>query len=279
MKKFLAVVLLCTAVLAFGQNATTLRYSYELGKSYSYALSTQNTVTMEMNGQEMVTEMGQNAKLLIVPQSVTEQGNFTCWVSFPELSVKVKNFRMDSTVVMSEIINKRAEIVHTPLGKVLNSTMIDSVKFLDPMMAQMNIEPTILFRRLLVNLPENAVAAGGTWTESKVDTVVQGGITISVTPDITFTVIGEEERAGLKCLKIDFKGAMAISGSGTQMGANIAVDGEGTQAGTLYFAPAQGILVTSESSMDQEMTIAVTGPANMTFPQTVSSKSTLTYLP
>ncbi|HNW58200.1 MAG TPA: hypothetical protein PKI62_00820 [bacterium] len=278
MKRVVLAVLLCSAVLAFAQSPATLRYAYETGKTYTYALTAQTTVTMEMNGQEMITEMGQNAKLTIQPQGVTEQGNFKCWVSFPELSVKIKNFRMDTTLVMSGLLNKRAEIVHSPLGKVLSSMMIDTLQA-DPMMGQMGIEPATLFKRLLVTLPEASIATGGSWTDAQVDTVHQGGIAVVITPALTFTLIGEEEHAGVPCQKIAFTGTMKLNGSGSQMGANVTVDGDGKQEGVIYFAPATGLLVGSETSGDQDMTIAVTGPANMTFPQAVSTKSTLTLLP
>ncbi|HQG47147.1 MAG TPA: hypothetical protein PLG50_15930, partial [bacterium] len=204
--------------------------------------------------------------------------DFTCWVSFPELSVKIKNFRMDSTMVMSALLNKRAEIVQTPLGEVLSSVMIDTIAA-DPMLIQMGIEPANLFKRLMVHFPENGLAAGGSWTDTRVDTVHQGGIAVAIVPNITYTLAGEEQHGGFPCQKIAFQGTMKLTGSGSQMGANVVIDGEGKQEGTLYFSIAKGLLVASESSADQEMTIAVTGAANMTFPQTLSTHSTLTYLP
>ncbi len=279
MKKIVLVALLLAAVCAFAQNGATLRYGYEIGKSYNYALATATNLTQEMGGQEMVSEIGQNAKVTIAPQSVAGSGDYTCWVSFTEMSVKIKNMRMDTTMVMTDLINKRAEIVHTPKGKILSSAMIDSLPQAGMMMRQMGIDPSALFRRMLVKLPENAVAAGGNWTETEVDTVHQGGLAIAVTPNMTYTVVGEEENSGLKCLKVAFKGTIALTGSGSQMGANIAIEGEGTQEGTLFFAPAEGLLVSAESSSDQEQTIAVTGAANMTIPQSVSVKSTFTLLP
>jgi hypothetical protein len=280
MKKLVLAILLCTAVFAFAQNGTTLRYAYEIGKMYNYGLTTQTNMAQEMGGHEMVTEISQNAKLVIAPQSVAEQGNYTCWISFTEMSLKIKNFRMDTTMVMTDLLNKRAEVVHSPLGKVTTAVMIDSISQAGgPMMSQMGIEPAALFKRLLVHLPEKTVVVGATWTETKVDTVVQGGITIAVAPNTTYSALAEEERAGFKCLKIAFKGTLVINGSGSQMGANIVIEGEGTQEGTLFFAPAEGLLVSAESSSSQEQTIAITGPANMTIPQTVSVKSSFSYLP
>jgi hypothetical protein len=280
MKKLVLVLSLCLAFLAFAQEGTSLRYAYEIGKTYNYAIVTQTSMTMEMNGQEMASELGQNAKLAIVPQSQGADGNYTCWASFPEMSVKIKNFRMDTTMVLTELLNKRAEIVQTPRGKIVSTKMIDSLKLGgNPILMQMGSEPTAIFKRVLINMPAGPVAAGGSWTETEADTVNQGGLKIVVTPNLTFSALGEEEREGVKCLKVGFKGTLTLSGSGTQMGANLVVEGEGNQEGTLFFAPAKGLLLSAETNSTQEMTIAVTGAANMTIPQSLTTKSTLTWLP
>lgn len=280
MKKYVALLLLSLTVVAFAQNGTPLRYVYEMGKTYNYAITAENNVTMEMQGREMVNEMTQNAKLAIVPQSLAADGNYTCWLSFPEMSIKVKNFRMDTTIVMTELLNKRAEIVQTPRGKVISTKMIDSLKIgNNMMMMQLGSEPTALFKRVLINMPAEPVVAGGSWTETEVDTINQGGMKIAITPNLTFSALGEEERGGYQCLKVAFKGTLNLNGSGSQQGMNLVLEGEGTQEGTLYFAQAQGVLVAAESISDQEMTIAITGAANMTMPQSISTKSSLTLIP
>ena len=279
MKRTLSVILLCCAVTAFGQDLKTLRYGYELGKPYLYAVTSQTNLVQEMSGREIITDMGQNAKMSIVPQSVADNGDFSCWISFSEMSVKIKNMQMDTTLVMSSLLGKRTEIVHTPTGKVLSASMIDTLAQMDMMMQQLGIEPATLLKRVLVKLPVDPVPMGGSWTETEVDTIKQGGITIAVTPNIAFTLMGEEERSGLPCLKIAFKGTLSLAGSGSQMGANIGIEGEGSQEGIIHFAPVPGVLVSAESSTEQESTIAITGPMTMTIPQNSTIKSSLVYLP
>ncbi|HOC88482.1 MAG TPA: hypothetical protein PLO28_03115 [bacterium] len=279
MKKIVLAVLLCSAVLAFGQNGTTLRYTYEMGKAYNYAVTSNTQITQEMGGREIVTEMGQEAQFTIQPQSRSENGDYTCWISFADLKVKIKNFQMDSTMVITGLLNKRAEIVQTAAGKVLSTTMIDSVEQMDMLMQQLGVEPGVLFKRLLVKLPQEPVEIGASWSESETDTLLQGGITITVTPNTTYTFLGMEERAGLNCHKIAFKGTMVIGGRGSQMGAEIVLEGEGNVEGLIYFDHSRGVLVFVESSTDQNTTIAITGPANMTIPQVTIVKSSLSLLP
>jgi len=279
MKKIVLVVVLCSAVLAFAQNGTTLRYNYETGKAYNYAVTSNTVVTQDIGGREVVTEMGQEAQFTIQPQSRAENGDYTCWISFPALKAKIKNFQMDTTLVMTALLNKRAEVVQTETGKVLSSTMVDTVAGMDMLMQQLGVEPGVLFKRIQVKLPQDAVAVGGSWSESEPDSLLQGGINIAITPNTTYTLLGTEERAGLPCLKIAFKGTIAMSGRGSQMGADIALEGEGNQEGVIYFSQPQGILVSAESSADQNSTISITGPATMTIPQVTTVKSSLTLLP
>jgi len=63
------------------------------------------------------------------------------------------------------------------------------------------------------------------------------------------------------------------------MGAEIVLEGEGNVEGLIYFDHSRGVLVFVESSTDQNTTIAITGPANMTIPQVTIVKSSLSLLP
>jgi hypothetical protein len=57
------------------------------------------------------------------------------------------------------------------------------------------------------------------------------------------------------------------------------IEGSGKSNGTLFFDPTDGLPVAEESTLDLELTIAVTGQQNMTIPQTQSMKTTMVLLP
>ncbi len=75
------------------------------------------------------------------------------------------------------------------------------------------------------------------------------------------------------------KGTTAMSGHGSQMGADIPLEGDGTQDGLIYFTKPQGMLVSVESSAEQNSTIAIAGPATMNVQQVTTVKSSLTLPP
>jgi hypothetical protein len=124
----------------------------------------------------------------------------------------------------------------------------------------------------LIELPEKEVKAGDSWTTSNTDTVTQGGGKIIVTPNNTYSVAGEVDTLGYKCVRISYTGKATIKGEGTQMGMNFCIEGEGPTAGTAYFAPKEGLLVALATTSDLEMTIALTGQMSMTIPQSNATK-------
>jgi len=96
-----------------------------------------------------------------------------------------------------------------------------------------------------------------------------------VTPSITYTVAGEVDTLGYKCVRLSYKGKTALKGNGVNMGMNFSVEGEGPNSGTAYFAPRAGLLVAVVGSSDLETTVALTGQMNMTIPQSTETKLTV----
>jgi hypothetical protein len=58
------------------------------------------------------------------------------------------------------------------------------------------------------------------------------------------------------------------------MGNELYMEGKGKNSGTFAFDPALGIVVREDSSVDTEMTAAVTGQQNMTIPISQSARTT-----
>ncbi len=279
MKKIVVVIaLLLIAAAATAQEPVTLVYKMNPGTTYQYALEAQTNITQEMGGREMITDLNQNGKLSIAPQTIAENGEATCWVSFSELSVKVKNPMMDTTLIVEEILGKRSEMVYTPSGKLLKTTVLDTLPPSGALM-RMGMNPEVMLKRLLAKVSSTPVTVGSTWQETEPDSIHQGGIDVVVTPDVTYTVLALEEAVGHACYKIGFSGTNELAGKGSQMGAEIYLEGSGKTEGTMLFAPKEGLLISAASDSDQEQTIAISGAANMTIAQTVTSKSKLTYIP
>ncbi|MBN2357481.1 hypothetical protein JXO59_15315 [candidate division KSB1 bacterium] len=279
MKKSCLVVMVLVCACAFAQGPFTLVYKPEVGKTYTYAVESQQTLTQEMGGQEMVNESQAMNKIALTPQSVTENGDFVLIAQYVEKITKIKNFRMDTTFVEEDQCGKKIELQLTALGETLAVTEIDSFPRGRGMMRMVNLDPKIAFRHFFRELPETPVNVGDTWTKARTDTVEVMRMNLIVTAEVDYNLVAEEEKLGFQCLKITFTGPITIEGQGSQGGNDFFMEGSGKAEGTCYFAPAEGLLIADDVLTDQEMTIAITGQNNMTIPQTTSTHATMTLVP
>lgn len=266
----IACVLFCAAftMQAVAGGPYTLRLDLQQGKSYVYSDVTRAEVTQEMMGQEMKSSTVSRTVSRIALEKVRDDKALSTVMSLDSVILSVKSARMDTTMVMNDVMNKRSRIVLTTLGKVISRSIIDSIgKAGSPMRGASGRESA----RFHI-FPEAPVAVGGTWTAVISDTAeVMGGKMANVAT-MAYTLVGEEEKAGRNCVKITYTGTMAIEGKGSMMGMDIFTEGKGTMSGTLYFDPAAGITVAEDSKTESDMTAAMTGQQNMTMP--ISSSST-----
>ncbi len=274
MKKWFVAVIVFVAVSGgLAKSPYTLVYKPQLGKGMIYATESQQKTTQEMAGQEIVSEGSSQSKIELMPQSLSPNDNFICIARYLDKSTKLKNRLMDTTLVESDQCNKRVEIEFDKLGKVLQVTLLDSFPQPAGMMRMGAIDPKLAFKRLLRELPDRPVDLGDTWTKVTIDSISVMGMKLNVTTDPKFTLVGEEEMLGYKCLKVTYTGNVSVEGKGSQMGNEFFFEGSGKAEGTFYFAPEEGLLVSEEVITDQEMTIAISGQVNMTIPQTTSTHS------
>jgi hypothetical protein len=274
LKSIVMTVAICAlaglAVAAVGGGPYKLAYRMQKGKSLKYMINAQTDQSREMQGQEM-TFTTEGASLIHLDiEEVTQDGNVTFVYAIDSLRAHLNIPQMDTTFRNPEgLVGKRTRQVINAQGKKLKSIVVDSVK-LSGMLAQMGGGRQASVT--LIELPVNEVKVGDSWTTSNTDTMMQGGGKIIVTPNNTYTVVGEVDTLGYKCVRISYQGKATIKGEGTQMGMNFFIEGEGPTTGTAYFAPKDGLLVALVSNSDIEMTIALTGQMSMTIPQSSSTK-------
>jgi len=267
----LSLLLPLFTIYSYAQQGGILQYRLEKGKSYKYATEQEVKVSQEMMGRENVSDVVSTSTIILEPQDVAENGDITCFASFGEMVVKVHSTMMDTTLDMTNMVGKKNKLVVTKFGKTISVTPIDSFPPLR-MMGGFG-DPAMAFRRLLVELPDKALAVGDTWTRTGPDTVSTMGGRIIITPTTEYKVVTTENKLGYNCLKITFSGKYSLEGKGSQMGAEFFITGEGKSEGTFFFTPQEGLMIALESSSDQESTVAVTGQMNMTIPQTQTIKS------
>lgn len=253
--------------------AVPLIYKFEKGKTYRYLTQAETQSSQTMMGREMTTTSKITSASHLAIEEVDAGSNVTYVSSTDSLVIELHTPQRDTTIVNPfGIVGKRTREKVSNHGKLISSTPIDTVQA--PMgMGRYGRGASAL----LMDFGGETVKVGDTWNHTRADTSEQMGGKTIVTFDLTFTAVETTTKLGHNCLKISYKGTMAIEGSGTMMGTNVYTEGTGTVTGTSHFAPKEGLLVESESTMDQEMTAAVTGQQAMTIPisQTITSTTRL----
>ncbi len=268
----LILVLLAGLVMAAGPYK--LAFRMKKGQRLTYKMKTSTEQSMEMMGQEMTSAVNGASSLHMEVEDVSKDGHITFVYAIDSLWTHVKSSmaQLDSTIKNPEgLIGKRTRVTMSATGKKINSVVVDSAKL--SMVMQMAGLRQNSFSFL--ELPDKELKPGDSWAHDKADTMAQGGGKIVINTATTYTVAGEVDTLGYKCLRLTSKGKITLKGEGMQMGAKLFFEGEGPASGVSYFAIKEGLLVAVVSNSDMEATIAVTGQQNMTIPQSTSTKNSL----
>ena len=130
----------------------TLRMGLEQGKSYLYTDHVTASVVQEMAGQEMKSLSSSSIVSRISVDAVLPDGSFSLITQLDSMTASTKSPRMDTTRVMTDIMGKRSRVVLSPLGKVIERAIIDSVEAAGPMMRGAAAREVLRFQ----TLPEHA---------------------------------------------------------------------------------------------------------------------------
>lgn len=150
---------------AHAQEQFTLQYKFEKGKVYRFADTTLVKSSQEMMGQELKSTSTVLATTRLVPEEIRPDGSTVLIVSPDMMSVSVKNARMDTTLVLNEMVGKRTRLTISPLGETLRREVVDTVKF-SAMTASVGRQDML---RLHI-MPSKPVRAGEKWTATRSDT-------------------------------------------------------------------------------------------------------------
>lgn len=262
---FLLFAAAVATTAASAQEQFTLQYRLSKGKVYRFADTSLVKSSQEMMGQEMKSTTTVLATTRLVPSQIMDDGTIVLMVSPDALSFAVKSARMDTTIVMTDMIGKRTRLTISKLGETIRKETLDTVK-LTGLASQAGRQDLIKLHLM----PSKPVRIGEKWTSTKPDTTdAMGGRVISqATGD--FTLLAKESRMGIECLKISYAGKVTISGKGSMNGADFFVEGNGTTSGTYFVDIVSGMPVVEDSKYDVESTVALTGQQNMTIPSSSS---------
>ena len=251
------------------QEKFSLTYKLEKGKTYRYAQDNIIETTQEMGGQEMKMNTDGHSVMQYVIEDVTKEGVMTVVYSYAEAKFRMKGMGRDTTMDIKDLTtaSTRAEIL--PTGKVIKNKTADTSKSAKSSMAM-----NMFANANLAILPDKSVAVGDKWSRVSSDTTESDGGQMIYKRNLEYIVMAREKKGNHECLKIDFKGTMEITGKMKQMGMDMVLEGSGDVSGTVWFDPAAGLLIEDQNINTIEMTMALTGQAQMTIPMTQKVNST-----
>jgi hypothetical protein len=254
------------------QNAWLLKYQFEKGKSYDQDTRISQNIVQTVNGQEIKILSEVNAKNRMDVESTDPDGTTSLLFSAGDLAVRSAAMGRDTTMKYSGLKDK-VRIKLSAGGKSLSSEKIDSSE-VAAIVSQLNIGD-------MRYLPGKEVKLGDTWQDhAVVNRKASAGspFALEITTDTEYTLAGKEQVNGREMLKITSHGNMSLNGKGMQMGMEMVLEGTGKNEGFFYYDPGTFMVVSSEDHSEMEISVAVTGPQNMTIPMTQSVKSVTTFM-
>lgn len=259
-------VLVFISTSAFSQDTVMLKYGMKEGSKFLQETEVRQNTVQSMMGQEIKVLGEIKATSEFDVEAVSAEGNMTVLMKVKDISIRTQAMGRDTTMRIEDS-KDAARIVFSPEGKVITSAKVDSS------------EAAAVINQLdqgrMKMLPGKMVKTGETWVEDFTDTKNSAAGTpfaLETTTHTEFTLVGKEVREGRNCFRVTTSGTVAVTGKGSQMGMEMFIEGGGKTEGFFLFDPATAMVIYTEDVIEMEMSVAVSGPQNMTIPMTQTSK-------
>lgn len=265
-KKF-TFVLFFFLMQASSQETFKLEHKFERGKTYHYKDIVSSKVIQEMMGTESRVDTKSEFVHKLVVDSVSANGDVVLIISFDSARVSLQQKKLDTTIVVNEIIGKRKKITLSKLGKVEHKVVIDKIKLGKDMTGEV-INEAISFPIFT----DREIKIGDKWTSTSIDTVEMMGSKMPLKTNASYTIAKKETKLGHECLKIEYQAETESEGKTTMQGVELYIETSGDIEGNIYFDPKAGLVIYEEVETDISTTLATTGPQSMMIPITQTSK-------
>ena len=268
-------LVLCAALAVSASAKTTFRYGSKAGDALKYRMVSTSEMNTSQMGQEQTINMKTDGMLAVNVESATNDA-FTYTSAFDLLKMKVAmGERMDTTLEVKDLIGRRTRHEATLMGHEISSMVIDTVKWSDPMIQQFASQVKGM-ARIFMELPENGMSTGDTWTVARKDTQQSDGGAIMSDTKINATYLRECDTLGHKCAVFGYTVTVGIEGKmKIQKMFDAAVTGDGSGKGNVYFDAAAGKLIANINTMEMNQSVAITGQMSMVIPSTITSNTSM----
>ena len=252
-----ALVLIGLTTLSFmAKEAIILRLHPQQGKSYTVNSKATSMSLMEVQGQTMnMTQTMETNQSFTVKEATDTQSVFESQIESLKMSISQMGMKFeydsehpektspmiaDQTKELEKSIKKPADLTYDAMGDLVSEKEEASMNTLG---------------NIIINMPEEPISEGSTWTTSS----TQGVSDMEFTVEFTYTVTSISK----KSIDVSFKGDILKNND------NIT----GTYNGTASINPATGLMTKSNTKSNISMTISQQG---LTIPMTVNGNTTVT---
>jgi hypothetical protein len=276
--KSITVLLILGSLFLLGkatcQEKFRLEYKYVKGETLKYQEDSKFDNVTEINGEEMKSTGSTISLMKIRVDSISENGDITLVNSLEDYKFHSKMFNRDTTLIMTNLLNRDIRTVISKRGKMIENKLLDTIGSGKDITDKGNSLFNIF--KEITTFPDQELKFGDTWTDDRTDTT-QGTQMVTRT-NLVYTLLGIEVKNGHTCFKAGFAARTEIGGKMTQMGMEFFIEGTGDISGNVWFDKETCTIISKESVNDQDMTMALTGQMQMTIPTTTTSSSKLTLI-
>lgn len=263
----IVALLFALSTTATAQESVLLKYGFKAGTTFLQETEVLQNTVQSMMGQEMKVIAEIKAVNGFNVESLSPEGNATVLMTVKDISIHTVAMGRDTSMQYSDL-KDAARIVYSPEGKVVSTAKVDSS------------EAASVVNQLetgnLIVLPGKEVKIGESWDETKTEVkqaAAGAPFALEMAIDNKYTLAGKENRDGREYFKITSSGTIALNGKGSQMGMEMFIEGNAKVEGYSLFDPIRQMVVYTENDTEMEMSIAISGPQNMTVPMTQSIKT------
>ena len=239
------------------------------GQALTYNVTAGIDMTQSMMGQEMQSQISSTSKAVFTVEDF-RQDQYLIKQTLKDVETHLKMQEMDTTFRLGEQSNFPVLIVSRE-GKVIarqkNQAAEAKGGFSPDMAGNASFLPFVEF-------PDYAVKEGESWNTEYTDTTGFSGGQLVNKVKTTYTLEGKEKKEGKKCLKITYRSTIDNDGSTSMQGMEFYIEGSGVMNGTQWIDAKTGILVTDDATMENQMSLSLSGQQNFVIPMTMKTHIT-----
>jgi len=239
-----------------------LEYKMPAGQVLRYSQTDEVKETSDVMGQifeSVMTGAGTDS----FRSKGRKDGHYLLEVTIEDMSLSRTSPQGDFKPDLTPVVGKSFDMVLSALGAEIDVSGAEPITFTTPSGTRSVASGYKIF---FPDLPGKPVKIGDAWPT---DTTVEdkaGPLVMRQEIQRVNTLEGFETVEGMDCVRVVSKLTGRVSGTGSQQGAEIRIEGEIKGTVVWHFAPKEGIYVQSTSDVVNELTVTVNRGQTMTIP-------------